>query len=137
MRHTAQPLTAGDRHGPVLFERALQRKPGAWRVSRRRGALLPSLEISTGPLLPPTTVSATTAWSAFTVTCFTVICCWPLPRWRSRASESRASVRAAFSASARYLVLTSKLAHRFVQHGSRIHHQYMRPKGTNRTATLP
>src|SRR5215204_6132414 len=29
MRHTAQPLTAGDRHGfPVLFERALQRK--AW-----------------------------------------------------------------------------------------------------------
>jgi hypothetical protein len=58
---------------------------------------LPSLEISTGPLLPPTTVSATTAWSPFTVTCFTVICCWPLPRWRSSASESRASVRAAFS----------------------------------------
>ena len=29
MRHTAQPLTAGDWHGfPVLFERALQRK--AW-----------------------------------------------------------------------------------------------------------
>jgi hypothetical protein len=27
MRHTAQPLTAGDWHGlPVLFERALQRK---------------------------------------------------------------------------------------------------------------
>src|SRR5215208_2444380 len=27
MRHTAQPLTADDRHGfPVLFERALQRK---------------------------------------------------------------------------------------------------------------
>src|SRR5688500_577463 len=32
MRHTAQPLTAGDRHGfPVLFERALQRK--AWCVA--------------------------------------------------------------------------------------------------------
>jgi hypothetical protein len=29
MRHTAQPLTAGDWHGfPLLFERALQRK--AW-----------------------------------------------------------------------------------------------------------
>ena len=74
MRHTAQPLTAGDWHGfPVLFERALQRK--AWCMAlRKRGALLPSLEISTGPLLPPTTVSATTARSAFTVTCFTVIC---------------------------------------------------------------
>src|SRR5829696_8791536 len=68
-----------------------------WRASRRRGALLPSLEISTGPLLPPTTVSATTAWSAFTVTCFTVICCCPLPRWRSSASESRASVRCLLS----------------------------------------
>jgi hypothetical protein len=50
-----------------------------------------------GSLLPPTTVSATTAWSAFTVTCFTVICCWPFPRWRSSArakGRARVSIRA-------------------------------------------
>src|SRR5215203_5848355 len=55
MRHTAQPLTAGDWHGFRSFSNApCSARPGAWRASRRRGALLPSLEISTGPLLPPT-----------------------------------------------------------------------------------
>ena len=43
MRHAAQPLTAGDWHGfPVLFERALQRKPcGSGRGAARAHASPP------------------------------------------------------------------------------------------------
>jgi hypothetical protein len=42
-----------------------------------------------GADLPVVTVSATTAWSAFTVTCFTTICCWPRFRcWSSRSANT-------------------------------------------------
>jgi hypothetical protein len=43
--------------------------------------------------VPVVMLSATSAWSAFTVTCFTVICCWPRPRCWSSRSVSIPTVR--------------------------------------------
>jgi len=41
MRHTAQPLTAGDWHGfPVLFERALQRKARCMASFEEEGSVV-------------------------------------------------------------------------------------------------
>ena len=51
---------------------------------------------------PVVRLSAMIAWSAvtlFVVTCLTVICCWPRPRWWSSLSVNIMTVRAALSAS--------------------------------------
>ena len=69
MRHTAQPLTAGDWHGfPLLFERALQRKAWCMASFEEEGALLPSIQDLYGCLAAPHHGIRDKARSAFTVT---------------------------------------------------------------------
>src|SRR5829696_1953281 len=51
MRHTAQPLTAGDRHGfPVLFEHALQRKAWCMASFEEEGSVVAFIEDLYGSL---------------------------------------------------------------------------------------
>src|SRR5215204_4376905 len=54
MRHTAQPLTAGERHGfPVLFERALQRKAWCMASFEEEGSVVAVIGDLYGTLAAP------------------------------------------------------------------------------------
>ena len=53
--------------------------------------------------LPVVIVSATSAWSTFTVTCFKVICCWPRPRFDQAAQLMSPRYERPFSASSRWI----------------------------------